>query len=171
MWQRHSDLGIPSHHAIRDTCTQLLPLVEMYCKWELQEDCSDLLALMLRFDSETELESHELGRSLLFMIRNDGCGLDVPPRIVPHAVRPNSFNVVRERLQTAALAIQELRSQVCSLPCIPITTRLSTFFAMLPTFAIHVMVPFTTTQQPTTNAQMPLMLTSIQHFNTSQCFF
>ena len=62
MWQRHAHLTSPSWHAIRDTCTQLFPLVEMYYKWELQEDCSDLRALMLRFDSEIELEAHDTTR-------------------------------------------------------------------------------------------------------------
>ena len=112
VWQRLSHLASPSHHAIRDTCTQLLPLVEMYCKWELQEDCNDLRALMLRYDSETELETHELGRSLLFMVRSDAVDRDCAPRIVPRAVRLNPFDVVRERLQTAALAIHELHTHV-----------------------------------------------------------
>ena len=116
MWQRHGDLASTSHHDIRDTCTQLLPLVEMYCKWELQEDCSDLCALMLRFDSETELETHELGRSLLLMIRTDGIVGDCTPSSVPRAVRLNPFATLRERLHTAAQAILELQTQVCSLP-------------------------------------------------------
>jgi len=60
---------------------QLLPLVEMYCRWELLEDCSNLEALMWRFDSEAELESNDLGRALLFMIRNDEDGL---PASMPH---------------------------------------------------------------------------------------
>jgi hypothetical protein len=58
---------------------QLLPLVEMYCRWELEEDCSDLNALMRRFDSESVLETHELGRSLLLMLRDEDDGLRVLP--------------------------------------------------------------------------------------------
>ena len=58
---------------------QLLPLVEMYCRWELEEDCSNLEALLLRFDSEAELESHELGCALLHMVRDDGGGLPALP--------------------------------------------------------------------------------------------
>ena len=116
MWQRHAHLTSPSWHAIRDTCTQLFPLVEMYYKWELQEDCSDLRALMLRFDSEIELEAHELGRSLLLMIRSDGIDRDCLPGLVSRAVHPNPFDVVRERLHTTTLAIQDLHAQVRSLP-------------------------------------------------------
>ena len=71
VWRRHTCLPPPSHHALRTTCMHILPLVEMYCRWELQEDCSDLGALMVRFDSESELESNALGRSLLRMIRDD----------------------------------------------------------------------------------------------------
>ena len=71
VWRRHTHLPLPPRQVIRNTCVQLLPLVEMYLKWELEnctkeEDCTNLRALMLRFDSETELESNELGRSLLF---------------------------------------------------------------------------------------------------------
>jgi hypothetical protein len=54
---------------------QLLPLIEMYCKWELQEDCSNLGELMRRFDDEAELQSHDLGRSMLEMVRDDDVGL------------------------------------------------------------------------------------------------
>lgn len=42
VWRRHRGPNPPSHHALRGTCVQLLPLLEMYCKWELQEDCSNL---------------------------------------------------------------------------------------------------------------------------------
>ena len=112
MWHRYVHMPPPSHHAIRTTCMQLLPLVEMYCKWMLLEDCSNLHALMCRFDSELELESHELGRSLLFMIQDDDVGLvsmPLPPLAhVPH----NPFHDVRERLSAAAIAIQGLHPQV-----------------------------------------------------------
>ena len=83
VWRRHVHLPPPSRHAIRATCMQLLPLVEMYCKWELEEDCLDLRALMSRFDSEEEIESHALGQSLLFMVRDDAIGNNSVPRLVP----------------------------------------------------------------------------------------
>lgn len=91
---------------------QLLPLLEMYCRWELQDDCADLLALMHRFDSETELESHELGRSLLFMIRNDDAGMNGLPMHVRSSPRANPFDAIRERLATVDLAIRDLHAQV-----------------------------------------------------------
>jgi hypothetical protein len=91
---------------------QLLPLVEMFCKWELEEDCTDLWALMVRFDSEVELESHELGRSLLSMVCDDADGLENLPRSVPHVATANPFDVVRERLSAAGHAIRDLHQQV-----------------------------------------------------------
>ena len=91
---------------------QLLPLVEMFCKWELQEDCTDLWALMVRFDSEVELESHELGRSLLFMVRDDADGLHILPDSVPHARTSNPFDAFRDRLTAAGHAIRGLHQQV-----------------------------------------------------------
>lgn len=75
VWRRHARFPPPSHHALCTTCMHILPLVEMHCKWELQEDCSNLGALMLRFDSESELESNALGRSFLHMIRDDDSGM------------------------------------------------------------------------------------------------
>ena len=112
MWRRYVHMPPPSHHAIRTTCMQLLPLVEMYCKWVLEEDCTNLHGLMCRFDSELELESHELGRSLLFMIRDDDVGLISTPLPAPVQVVDNPFNDVRERLAAAAMAIRELHPQV-----------------------------------------------------------
>ena len=112
MWRRHVQFPPPSHHVLRSTCMQLLPLVEMYCRWELQEDCSDLRALMLRFDSEHELRSHELGRSLLFMLHDDDVGLDIFPDHGLNIVRPNPFDDIRERLRAADSAIIGLQSQV-----------------------------------------------------------
>ena len=91
---------------------QLLPLVEMYCKYELQEDCIGLRELMVRFDSESELRSHELGRSLLCMVREDDENLDILPRPMPFVSRENPFDVVRERLLAAGTAITLLREQV-----------------------------------------------------------
>ena len=112
MWQRHVNLPLPSHHDIRTTCIQLLPLVEMYCKYELGEDCTSLWALMVRFDSELELESHELGRSLLFMLRDDATTLDILPQSFHVVPMSNSFDAVRERLAVAGLAIRSLHQQV-----------------------------------------------------------
>ena len=110
VWRRHTQLPPPSHQVLRNTCMQLLPLVEMYCRWELEEDCSDLRALMHRFDSEDDLKSHELGRSLLFMLRDD----DVGPLMFPdhglHIQRHNPFDDITNRLQAANLAINALHS-------------------------------------------------------------
>ena len=99
---------------------QLLPLVEMYCKWELEEDCTNLWDLMVRFDSEVELDSHALGRSLLFMVRDDAAGLDILPRPTPLTTTANPFDVIRDRL-VAGQAIRGLHQQVqllTSLSCI-----------------------------------------------------
>lgn len=91
---------------------QLLPLVEMFCKWELEEDCTSLRALMLRFDSESELESHELGRSLLFMVQEDVDLLEILPQPIPLVPHANPFEVVRERLAPVAMAITNLQQHV-----------------------------------------------------------
>ena len=112
VWGRHPHLPPPSHHALRTTCMQILPLVEMYCKWELQEDCSDLGALMQNFDCEADLESHELGRSLLFMIHNDDAGLPGFHLHEPIVIPDNPFAVIRERLVAVDLAIHDLHVQV-----------------------------------------------------------
>ena len=103
---------------------QLLPLVEMYCKWELEEDCTSLRALMLRFDSESELECHELGRSLLFMVRDDDVGAESLPQRAPILPTANPFDVVRERLAAADMAIQALNLQVKSPPQLYFTQML-----------------------------------------------
>jgi hypothetical protein len=84
----------------------------MYCKWELQEDCSSLGSLMRRFDSELELKTHELGRNLLAMVRDDDVGLVSVPRPMPPIVVANPFDAFRERLAAAAMAIRDLRPQV-----------------------------------------------------------
>ena len=67
---------------------------------------------MLRFDSEHELRSHELGRSLLFMLHNDDVGLNIFPDHGLNIFRPNPFADIRERLRAADLAINGLQSQV-----------------------------------------------------------
>ena len=118
VWRRHVHSPYPSHHAIRTTCTQLLPLVEMYCKWDLQEDCSRLCDLMLRFDSEVELESHALGRSLLSMVRDDDGGFVTLPQPVTFIPTVSPFDAVRHRLDAAALAIRGLGLQVSVPPAL-----------------------------------------------------
>ena len=93
---------------------QVLPLVEMYCRWELQEECGDLHALMERFNSELELETHHLGRSLLFMIQNDEIGFPAMAQVDVPQAREDPFALIRERLAAAEFAIQDLQPQV---PC------------------------------------------------------
>lgn len=114
LWRRLPIFPIPSHHTVRGACMQLLPLVEMFCKWELQEDCIYLHALMLRFDSEEDLESHELGRSLLFMVRDEDGDLNGLPALHTIERAANPFEVVRERLAAVTLAIGDLRPHVHS---------------------------------------------------------
>jgi hypothetical protein len=112
VWRRHAGVPRHSHHAIRATCTQILPLVEMWCKWELQEECGDLHALMPRFDSERELETHELGRSLLCMLRDEQMGLQSVPQADVLPVRENPFDLIRDRLAATEFAIRHLQPQV-----------------------------------------------------------
>lgn len=98
---------------------RLLPLLEMFCKWELQDDCTNLRALMARFDSESDLESTELGRSLLLMIQDDDDGFDNLPRLTTIDPPVNPFSVVRERLASVDLAMRDLQPHVHSLMCLP----------------------------------------------------
>ena len=84
----------------------------MYCRWELEEDCTNLQNLMVRFDSEVELGSHDLGRSLLAMVRDEDDELQGLPHINSPIPSTNPFASVRERLQAAQLAIRELREEV-----------------------------------------------------------
>lgn len=117
VFRRHAELPAPSRQSIRATCAQLLPLVEMYCRYELEEDCGDLQALMLRFDCETELESHALGRSLLFLVRDvqSDAGLRRVPSPTIFSAPPNPFDAVRARLATIDAAIRGLHTQVPSI--------------------------------------------------------
>ena len=71
---------------------------------------------MLRFDSEVELESHVLGRSLLFMVNDDAIGNDSVPRLVPITAPADPFQLVRERLAAAGSAIRGLQQQVHPFP-------------------------------------------------------
>ena len=91
---------------------QLLPVVEMFCKWILEEDCSNLHQLMLRCDDERELESHELGRSLLSMIRDDNADLEMLPRPIRIDPPSNPFEVIRAGLAAVEVALRGLRPQV-----------------------------------------------------------
>ena len=112
MWSPFDPACIPSHHSLRATCVQLLPLVEMYCKWELQEDCTNLWELMLRFDSEAELQSHELGRSMLLMVRDDDVGLhQLLPRTQSTAT-VNPFDAIRTMLAAVGTAFEAMHPQV-----------------------------------------------------------
>jgi hypothetical protein len=112
VWRRHGSSSLPSHHALRATCIQLLPLVEMYCKWELQEDCSDLRALMLRFDSEAALESHELGRSMLQMLRDDDVGVPVLPPRAQLSTPIDPFYDIKSSIAAVNTTFQAFQPQV-----------------------------------------------------------
>lgn len=116
VWRRLPELPAPSHHAIRSTCMQLLPLVEMFCKWELQEDCSNLKAVVRRFYSEEELGSHELGRALLCIVNDDDDGLDSIPRLDRIIPPSNPFDVVWERLAAMDFAIGGLHPHIHAEP-------------------------------------------------------
>lgn len=88
----------------------------MYCRWELQEDCSDLQSLMERFDSVAELQSHDLGRSLLFMVQDEGDDFRAyferrNAESVTHA-NTDAFDAVRASLAAVDIAFQGLQPQV-----------------------------------------------------------
>lgn len=91
---------------------ELLPLVEMYCYYELQEDCTNLRSLMLRFDSERELETCELGRSLLHMLRDDDEGMDFSSRRLHLDVPSNPFDAIKGRIADIDVAFRALQPQV-----------------------------------------------------------
>ena len=112
VWRRHVELPVPSRQTVCGTCTLLLPLVETYCRTELGENCSDLRALMVRFDDEEELESTALGRSLLSLVRDGDDGLNTLSRRIHIAAPPNPFEAVRARLAAVGLAIRGLGPQV-----------------------------------------------------------
>ena len=116
VWRKHAAGTSPSPHAVRATCMQLLSLVEMYCRWELQEDCSNLEGFILRFVSESELESHDLRRALLFMVRNIEEGLHASTPYIQHEAAEDlvadPFEVLQGRLAAVDAAIQTLQTQV-----------------------------------------------------------
>ena len=152
VWRRLQQSPAPSPHSVRTTCMHLLPLVEMYCRWELHEDCSDLQALLERFDSVSELESHSLGRSLLFMVRDDDDGFrSYAERRHAEAAHPpnaDAFDAVRQRLAAVDLAIQGLQPQVhivvgyvegCALPSQRDSVLGRDFFSAMQTLSLHFM--------------------------------
>ena len=67
---------------------------------------------MLRFDFEAKLESHALGRSLLFLVRDGDGRLDNVSRHTQIIAPPNPFDAVRARLATIDRAICSLHTQV-----------------------------------------------------------
>jgi hypothetical protein len=73
---------------------------------------------MLRFDSELELETHELGRSLLSLVRSDDVGLYNLQPLVVRVARVDPFDDLRGRLSAASSAIQGLQDQVEAFLCI-----------------------------------------------------
>ena len=91
---------------------QLLPLVEMYCKWDLQEDCSNLGELMRRFDNEAELQSHDLERSMLQMVRDDDVGFHQTLPRLQFAPTSNPFDAIRSSLAAVDTALQGMQPQV-----------------------------------------------------------
>lgn len=112
VWRRHATTCNPTRHQLRATCMALLPLVEMFCKWELQEDCNDLRSLMLRFDSESELETRELGHSLLHMVRDDDADMEFSSHRLNFDVPSNPFDAIRSRLADIDRAFRALQPQV-----------------------------------------------------------
>ena len=72
---------------------------------------------MHRFDSQHELESHALGRSLLAMLADEGGCFESAPEEAPIAARPSPFDSVRERLAAAASTIRHLEVQAYLLAC------------------------------------------------------
>ena len=64
---------------------------------------------MLRFDSESELRSHELGRSLLCMIQNDNTDFDGVHGLVESAVQANPFTELTARLSAAKVTLRGLQ--------------------------------------------------------------
>lgn len=112
LWRRLPRLPAPSHHVIRTACIQLLPAVETFCKVELHEDCGNLRALMLRFEDEQELQSSELGRSLLLMIGDEDDGLNNLSRRIHIDAPQNPFAAIRARIAAVDIAFRGLRPQV-----------------------------------------------------------
>lgn len=79
---------------------------------------------MLRFDSEVELETHALGRSLLAMLRDDDNNLEGLPRLAVLDTTTNPFDAVRDRLAAVDSTIHDLHAQVHMLDLFPCKTGL-----------------------------------------------
>ena len=75
-----------------------------------------LQALLLRYDSEAELESHDLGRALLHMVWDDGDELPQQPSRQfaqePHVVVVDPFQAFREQLAAVDSAFRTLQPHV-----------------------------------------------------------
>jgi hypothetical protein len=67
---------------------------------------------MLRFDSEVELASHGLGRSLLFMVRDEDAMIGEFQQHIQSPPRANPFDALRHRLAAVDLAYRDLHAQV-----------------------------------------------------------
>lgn len=128
VWRRHRSSSPPSRHAVRATCMDLLPLIEMYCRWELQEECGNLRALMDRFDSEASLQTTELGCSLLLMLRDNDDGLQFRAPRQESSPPLNPFAAIRGRLAAVDRAFQGLHAQV--LPSVDIGLGVSTVLSV-----------------------------------------
>ena len=116
---------------------QLLPAVELFCKRELHEDCADLRSLMLRFDDEQELLSHELGRSLVLMIQDEDDGLENLTRRTQIVAPLNPFDGVRAGIAAVDLAFSGLRPQVLVVLRVYATCNLRVIFSMSLGLALH----------------------------------
>ena len=134
VWRRHGRTSNPSRHALRTTCMELLPIVEMYCKYELQDDCSNLRELMVRFDSEAELQTHELGRSLLHMLDDDDAGMEMYAQRMQLDAPSNPFDSIRTRLAEIDSAFRALQPQVR----LPVDINLRDTLAGVPAMALGV---------------------------------
>lgn len=67
---------------------------------------------MLRCDSEVELATHHLGRSLLFMVGDEDPVIGDFQQHIQSPPRANPFDAVRHRLAAVDIAIRDLHTQV-----------------------------------------------------------
>lgn len=79
----------------------ILPLAEMYLRWDLQEDVCDLHSLMELLKCEDELHSHEFGQSFLLMIASDVGGIKGPSNRIRVAMLIDCFLEMRQRPHVA----------------------------------------------------------------------
>ena len=99
MWQRHCGLPFPS--TTRKQWPNSQNMSESRCQTRYPTRALEL-----------KLEAHGLGRSLLFMLRDDDMGFNSLPQRVRPESQPNPFDVVRERLAAVGSAIWDLHPQV-----------------------------------------------------------